>query len=238
MAITQAEAMLQVRSRLDEPSSVYWTEQDLRIWINDITRDLARRTESLRGTYSQAAVANTASYTPAWTSTTQPYRIYSISFTPTGQTTSYPLEYRDRNSASSVWGLAQNQTVGIPAIWTSWGAPPNLSIQVYPTPGSAGTLLIHYYRLPAMLATVDTSDQAEDVDIVEGWEDVLIDGVEYKARRRDQDPTWQEAKQEYEQHIEAMMEATLRFTDQAGAVITPSGGYIPNWLYAGGDGWY
>lgn len=235
MSITQAEAMQQVRTRLDEQSSVYWTDQDLRIWINEIARDLARRTESLRGLYSQAVVAGTRSYTPIWTSTTQPYRVYRVEYVPTGQTTNYPLEYRDPNAADAIWGLSQQQTVGVPAIWTSWGAPPSLSIQVYPTPGTAGTLNIWYYRLPTMLATGDTSDQNEDVDMVDGWEDVLIDGVEYKAKRRDGDEDWKNAKQEYEQHIEAMMEATLRFTDQAGAVTTPAGGYIPMWLYGGGE---
>ncbi len=236
MAITQADAITQVRARLDEPSSVYWTEQDLRIWINEIARDLARRTESLRAVYNQPVVANTASYTPVWTSTTQPYRIYRCEFLPTGQTQVYPLEYRDPNAADSVWGLAQAQTVGVPAIWTTWGAPPSLSIQVYPTPSVAGTLRIWFYRLPNMLSTVDTSDQNDSVDLVDGWEDVLIDGVEYKALRRDGDQRWQEAKQEYEQHIDAMMQATLRFTDQAGAVTTPAGGYIPMWLYGDGDG--
>lgn len=235
MAITQAQAIQQVRSRLDEPSSVYWTEQDLRIWINDITRDLARRTESLRAVYNQPAVANTAAYTPAWTSTTQPYRIYRVEFIPTGQTTIYPLEYRDPNAADAVWGLSQAQTVGIPAIWTSWNTPPSISVQVYPTPGTAGTLRIWYYRLANMLATSDTSDQNDAVDIVEGWEDVLVDGVEARARRRDQDQGWQAAQQLYEQHVDAMMQATLRFTDAAGAVTTPAGGYIPNWLYGGDD---
>lgn len=235
MAITQADAILQVRSRLDEPSSVYWSERDLRIWINDITRDLARRTESLRATYDQAATNGTASYTPAWTDTTQPYRIYRVEFIPDGQTTTYPLEYRDVNAADSIWGLSQAQTVGVPAIWTSWNAPPNLSIQVYPTPGTDGTLRIWYYRLPVMLAIDDTSDQGESVDIVDGWEDVLIDGVEARAKRRDGDDDWQNATQLYEQHVDAMMTATLRFTDAAGAVTTPAGGYIPMWLYGGMD---
>lgn len=232
MAITQAQAIVQARARLDEPSSVYWTDQDLRIWINDVARDIARRTESLRASYDQAVVANTASYTPLWTATNQPYRLHTVEYIPDGQTTCYPLEMVDRNAASSIWGLSQAQTVGVPAIWTSWGAPPNLTVQVYPTPGQDGTLRIWYYRLPTMLATVNTADQNENVDLVDGWEDVLIDGVEYRALRRDGDQRWQEAKQEYEQHIDAMMQSTIRFTDAAGAVTTPAGGYIPNWLYA------
>jgi hypothetical protein len=234
MSITQANALLAIRARLDEPTSQYWTETDLRRWINEIAKDMARRTESLRGTYSQAAVAGTAAYTPAFTATTQMYRIYGIDFIPTGQTLTYPLEYRDRQGATEVWGIMQD-TQGIPAIWTSWGAPPSLTIQVYPSPSIAGTLKLYYYRLPTELAITDTSDASDLVDIVDGWEDVLVDGVEYKAKRRDGDSTWTEAKQEYEQHLEAMMEATLRFTEAAGQISTPNGGFIPSWLYGGGE---
>ncbi len=234
MSITQAAAIAAVRSRLDEPTSNYWSATDLRRWINEIALDMARRTESLRGTYSQAATAGTASYTPAFTSTTNMYRIYGIDFIPTGSTFTYPLEFRDRQGATEVWGITQD-TQGIPAIWTSWGAPPSLSIQVFPSPSQAGTLKIYYYRLPTQLAISDTSDANDTVDVVDGWEDVLVDGVEYKAKRRDDDTTWKDAKQEYEQHLEAMMEATIRFTDAAGVITTPNGSYIPAWLYGGGD---
>ncbi len=233
MSITQANALLSIRARLDEPTSQYWSEVDLRRWVNEIAADMARRTESLRGTYAQAAVAGTAAYTPAFTSTTNVYRIYGIEFVPTGSSLTYPLEFRDRQGATEVWGIMQG-TQGTPAIWTSWGAPPTLSIQVFPSPAYAGTLNIYYYRLATQLLT-DGTQAATAVDIVDGWEDVLVDGVEYKAKRRDGDSTWTEAKQEYEQHLEAMMEATLRFTDAAGVITTPSGGYIPGWLYGDGD---
>ncbi len=234
MSITQAAAMAAIRSRLDEPTSNYWSETDLRRWINEIALDMARRTESLRGTYSQAATAGTAAYTPAWTSTTNMYRIYMIDFIPTGSTLTYPLEYRDRAGATEVWGIMQD-TQGTPAIWTSWGAPPTISIQVYPSPSQAGTLKLYYYRLPTQLAISDTSDANDTLDIVDGWEDVLVDGVEYKAKRRDGDSTWQEAKQEYEQHLEAMMESTLRFSDSMGTITSFSGVGVPSWLYGGGD---
>ena len=233
MSITQANAITAIRSRLDEPSSQYWTDVDLRRWINEIMLDMARRTESLRGTYDQAAVAGTKAYTPAWTSTTNMYRIYAIDFIPTGSTLTYPLEYRDRNGATEVWGIMQD-TQGTPAIWTSWGAPPTISIQVYPSPSQAGTLRIYYYRLPTQLLT-DGTQGASTLDVVDGWEDVLVDGVEYKAKRRDDDSTWTQAKQEYEQHLEAMMEATLRFSDSMGMITTSTGSMIPAWLYGGGD---
>jgi len=236
VAITQAEAITSVRARLDEPTSQYWSEVDLRRWINEIAADMARRTESLRGTYSQPVVAGTASYTPAFTSTTNLYRIYAVEFIPTGSSLTYPLEYRDRNAATEVWGIMQG-TEGIPAIWTSWGAPPTLSLQVYPTPSQAGTLKLWYYRLATQLAIDSNADAAENIDILDGWEDVLVDGVEYKAKRRDDDSGWVDAKREYEEHIAAMMEATLRFTDSATQITNSTGGFIPAWLYGGGDGW-
>ena len=227
--------MAAARSRLDEPTSTYWSDTDLRRWINEIALDIARRTESLRGTYSQPVTVGTSSYTPAFTSTTNAYRIYRVEFIPTGSGMVYPLEYRDPNSADEIWGLSQAITEGIPAIWTSWGAPPTLNIQVYPSPAQAGNLKLWYYRLPTQLSISDATDANDTIDIVDGWEDVLIDGVEYKAKRRDGDSTWTEAKQEYEQHIEAMMEATMRFSDAAGVITTPSGLGIPAWLYGGGD---
>lgn len=237
MAITQAEALLAVRARLDEPTSNYWSEPDLRRWINEIAKDMARRTESLRGTYSQPAVAGTHAYTPAFTSTTNVYRIYRVEYIPSNQSMIYPLEFRDPNAADEVWGLSQAITQGIPAIWTTWGAPPSLTLQVYPSPAQAGTLKLWYYRLPTQLATTTNANAATNVDIVEGWEDVLVDGVEYKAKMRDQDDGWRDAKQEYEQHIAAMMEATIRFTDAPGMVTNLQGLGIPGWLYGDGDGW-
>lgn len=234
---TVTVVMENVRARLDEASAIFWTDTDLRRWINETVRDMARRTESLRGKYDQTVVSGTATYTPAFTSTTIPYRLNRVEFIPTGQTTIYPLEYRDPNSADEVWGIMQAQEQGIPAIWTSWGAPPSLSIQLFPTPSQAGTLRIWYYRQPAAIA-LDGSDDTDTVDIVEGWEDVLVDGVEWKALRRDSDQRWTEAKQLYEQSLEAMMESTLRFTDAFGVITTPSGAYGPAWLYGGGTDFF
>lgn len=237
MAITQGEAITQIRARIDEPTAIYWTDVNLRMWINDTARDMARRTECLRDTYNQAATAGTYAYTPAFTSVTQPYRIYRVEFTPTGQTQVYPLEYRDRNSADEIWGLAQAQQTGIPAIWTSWGAPPALTLQVFPSPSVNGTLKLYYYGLPTVLATATSADANVAVDIVDGWEDVLIDGVEYRARRRDNDSDWVQAKQEYEQHLEALMEASIRYTDAFGVITggVSGGNFLPQWLWAGED---
>jgi len=235
MSITQADAIVSVRARLDEPTSIYWTDTDIRRWINEIALDIARRTESLRGSYLQPVVVGTSSYTPVFTATTQMYRIYRVEYIPTGQAQVYPLEFRDPNAADEVWGLSQQITEGIPVIWTSWGAPPTLTLQVYPSPARAGNLKLWYYRLPTQLAITTTTNAASLIDIVDGWEDILIDGVEYKAKRRDNDSSWQDAKREYEEHIAAMMEATLRFTDSFATITNQQGLGIPGWLYGDPD---
>lgn len=235
MAITQAEAIAAVRESLDEPTSIYWTDTAIRRWINDIAKDIARRTEALRAVYNETAVAGTSSYTLAFTSVQQPYRIYRVEYIPTGQTDIYPLEYRDKSTADEVWGLAQQQTQGIPAIWTSWGYPPSLTLQVFPSPAAAGTLRIFYYALPEQLEISTNSDANTNITIVDGWEDILVMGVEARAKRRDGDSSWSEAKNEYEQAIAAMMESTLKFTDANGVIVTANGNYMPEWLY-GGDG--
>lgn len=234
MAITQADAILAVRARLDEPVSVYWTDDDLRRWINDGCKDMARRTESLRASYDETAVVGQNDYTPVWTATQQPYRIYQVTFV-TSDGMTYPMEYLDRNVLTTALGVMQNNYEGMPAFWTSWGTPPTLNITVQPSPAQAGVLRIWYFRLPAALAIYDTTDQNTNLDIVEGWEDALVDYVEYQAKRRDGDSTWTEAKQLYEQHLEAEMESTLRFADAAGQIITPGGIGMPAWLV--GDGY-
>lgn len=233
MSMTQGEAIASIRSRLDEPDAVAWDDSDLRRWINEILNDMARRCECLRGKYDEPAVVAQHAYTPAFTSTTQVFRVHRVEFVPDGDSQIFPLEYRDPNAADEVWGLAQLQTEGRPAIWTTWNAPPNLQLQVYPSPAVDGVFRIWYFRLATQLTISSNADENEILDMVEGWNDVLVDGVEYKAKRRDNDASWTEAKQEYEEHLDAMMQASNRFTDQQGQITNMQGLGIPDWLYGG-----
>ena len=85
-----------------------------------------------------------------------------------------------------------------------------------------------------MKATTDTAT----VDIQSGWEELVENYCEFRAKRRDADPTWQEAKALYEEKLSQMMALTRRLTDQAGFIVNDSGVMIPQWLYAGdGGGW-
>lgn len=223
-----------VRQRLDEPTALRYPDASLRAWINDAVRDIARRTESLRATTTTAIAANVGALTPTF-SAGQPIRIHLVEFQATGDNNKYTLEYRDKNSMSSVWGSWQNISTGYPVYYTSWLAPPALAIQLYPIPGVDGTVTTHYYRMPVDLAT-DGTAAATSLDIVAGWEDLAVDAVEYRALRFDRDPRWQEAKAEYEERVFQLGEAAIRFTDQAGMVTTQNGGVaMMGWM--AGEEW-
>ena len=70
--------------------------------------------------------------------------------------------------------------------------------------------------------------------------DIVYDYAFYKAKRKAQDPQWQQGLQLYEKNLQMMIEKTRNMTDQ-GEQITSG---IPQWpIYAyggegtGTDGW-
>lgn len=232
---TQAQLLTQVRARLSEADPTYWSEPTLRRWINDVARDIARVTESIRAMDTIDVTADTGTYT--FTPSQASVRIHAVEFLPDDSDLIHPLTYRDRHTMSEVWGSYQATNGGYPVFWTSWGAPGiTHQIQLYPVPSVDGTLNVYHYRYPEELSTESSTDAAEEVEIPAGWEDALVDGVEAMALRQDRDPRWSEARQLYIEKVTMLSNAALRFTDQAGLVTTASGNLIPSWAYAG-DEW-
>jgi hypothetical protein len=214
-----------VRDRLNEATAREWTDGMLTRWINDATRDIARRSECLLDRQDITAIAGTQEY--ALPSNT--VRVDRIEWRPSGSTQVIPLEYMDFNNADAVWWTSQTVSQGTPGIFTTWGFPPNLKLVVYPTPGGAGTFKCFYYRLPTAAAA-----DGDTVEVPEGWEDAIAEYAEAMALRRDGDPRWQEAKQLYEENVSHLIDVTRRFVDQAGA-ITVGTTQVPGWLWQGDD---
>ncbi|MGH9201916.1 MAG: DUF6682 family protein, partial [Vicinamibacterales bacterium] len=190
-----------VRTRLDEASASFWSNDEIRRWINEACRDIARRAEVLPKLSTIAALAAVRAYTLP----TDAIRIYRAEFIPTGQTNIYPLQYKDYASLDAVWGSMQQITQGYPQYFTMWGFPPTLQVYLYPVPSTAGTLNVFYYRLPADLATDGTGD-ATAVDIPQGWWDLAAQYCEYVALRKDRNPVWQESKAIYEENLNHMID--------------------------------
>jgi hypothetical protein len=229
---TLQNLMGDIRSRLDEPSGRMWKDHELIRWVNEGLRDVARRAEVLQASTTIAVSAEDASYTAP----TDAIRIYRVEWKATGDTAIYPLEYRDFNSMDSVWYSGQAIAQGYPAFFTMWGFPPSLTIQLFPVPSEAGTLNVHYYRLPAALVAEGGSANTT-IDLPAGWDDLIVSYVEFCALRKDADPRGQEAKQLYEQTLEDMISRTRRWTDQSDS-IQHGGTWLPGWLYGDGGGWW
>lgn len=230
MPKTMGMLLREVRDRLDEAAPGFWTDEQLRKWINEGTRNVSRRSETLLTTTDIPVTAGTQQYVaPA-----DAVRVARAEWRPTGQTTVYPLEYRDYGSMDNVWGVSQAITQGYPTHFTLWGWPPTLTLIVYPTPSVNGNVRCFYYRLAAELATTGTAD-ATNVDVPEGWWDIIVDYAEYTALRKEGSPRWQEAKAQYEQRLLELMDNTRRWSDQAGSFeFAGPGGALPGWL-VGGD---
>lgn len=228
MSKTQAQLLTAARERLNEPTQTHYLDTELRRWINDGAKDLCRRTEILQTRSTITAVVGTREYTLP----TNVIRVYRATYTPTGSSQPvYPLEYRDFNNMDAIWWTQQAVTSSTPHLFTMWGYPPALKLIVYPIPSVAGTIEMFYYALPTELAT-DTSQVAFTLGIPEGWDDPVVDYVEYMALRKDRDPRWQEAKALYEEHVATLYDLSRRWSDQAG-MVTPETPFLPAWLYEG-----
>lgn len=218
---TLTTALTSVRELLDEPTARAWSDTELTRWINEACRDMCRTTEVLQ---TKADISITAG-TQEYTAPTDAVRIYRAEYTRTGESTIYPLEYRDFNAVDAVAWTQRAITQSTPFLFTMWGVVPSLKITLYPKPSSAGTLTVYYYRLPTAV-----SGGSDTLDIPQGWEDAVYAYVEYRALRRDRDPRWQEAKAEYDEKVQNLYTLSRRLTDQAGVVTPYQAVGLPTWL--------
>jgi hypothetical protein len=219
---TLADVRTMVRDRLDEATARFWTNAQLDSFINEATRDIARRGEVLQTTSDITVVGGTQEYTMP----TNVVRVHRVEHEDSSSMVT-PLEYRDFNNMDAVWSTQQKNVQSTRPYWfTLWGYPPNLKIVLYPTPSESGdTIRVFYYQMPAAVTT-----DGGTVPVPQGWEDLVVMYAEYVALRKDADPRWQEAKILYEERLGNMLDVTRRWSDQAGAVTT-GGSFLPAWLH-------
>ena len=109
---TQATYLTNIRNKLDETTSGQWSDAELRAWINEAARDIARRTESLQ-TYEEI---NVSADTQEYTVNDGCLRVHRVEWRPTASSNVYPLEYRDFNSMDAVWWASQTTAKGLSLI--------------------------------------------------------------------------------------------------------------------------
>lgn len=230
-----AEAITAARSVLDDGSATrpFWTDVELRTWINDGVREIARTAEVLLVLRSDLiAVPTVARYAlPA-----DVIRLHRIEFAPNvaGGSQIYQVELRTYDELDQIWGIQQNSPSSYPSYAAIWGTPGNMTVQFYPVPSQAGTFNLFYYGMPVNLNTNGTQDSM-NLNIPAGWDDMINFYVEYRARRKAKDPSWQEAMGLFQQEMQHLVDVTRSAHDNPRYMQTSVQGGVPGWLAGGGD---
>lgn len=214
---------------LDDQASVRVTPMQLRMFVNEGQREVARRSECLRTKTDVPVVAGTSS-----TIVPLPIvRISEIYFHATGDTHTIPLVYRDHRANRTVWGSGRDVGSGTPEIFWTEGFPGDTSftVNLFPKPFRAGTLEIHYYRFPTDFA-LDGSDDDQPIDLPSGWSDTLTPFVVMRGMEAQRQ--YEAAglyRDEFSQKLAALVEASVRFVNEPGTVM------MDDWYDIFGDGW-
>lgn len=212
MALTMAQALTRVREQVDESSAAQWSQTELRRWIMEAAKDIARRTRCLRSSATVSSVAGQSEYTVS----TRLVEVTHADYLASGWSAPRPLTYVDLHTKAS-FGYA---SAFYPQFFSMWGEPGALKVILHPAPAaSSETLTLYYYRLPAEIDLAGTQD-SNTVEIPEGWDDLIYLYAEACARRRDQQSdAWKDAFQLYETKLAELSAIALRYTDQAGSMV-------------------
>jgi hypothetical protein len=231
--VTMATTVTNVRAVLDDTSTTrpYWSSPDIRTWINDAVREIARQAESILVLRSDlVAVPNIAKYyLPS-----DVIRLHRIEFVPIGTTQTYIIELRTYDELDQIWGIYQGSPSSYPSYGVVWGTPGNFIIQFYPVPSQSGIFNLYYYGMPVNLTTDGTNDTTS-LQIPGGWDDLVVNYVEYRARRKAKDPTWQEAKALFDEGIQHLVDVTRLAHDNQRYMQQSVTSGVPGWLTGFGD---
>lgn len=221
---TVATAITALRERLDEAVASQWDDVQLRRWLNEGIKDIARRSFHYQDVDTISVTANVGTYTAQ----SDVLRINQIYYTPTGDATQLiPLAPRVWDAMDQVWGNRQNIVSGYPSMFASRGYSPTVSIKLYPVPSVAGTLTLNVVRMPADL---DIAGGSGNVDCPDGWVEIAYFYCEYMARRKDRDyEAAQEAFNQYGSMIDNMIQ-NGDYVNAPGEFTMGRQGYLPNWL--------
>ncbi len=215
---TVATAIEHLRVRLDEPAEAQWYDRELRMWLNEGIRDIARRTRLYQDQSSVDVTANLNEYTLA----SDVIAIEHLLWKADAESYKHPLEPRAFEGVQRFI----NETGADPVFYSTYGHSPVLKVQLWPTPTRDGTLYLYGPMLPAAI-NVDTG--VGDVDIIEAWYETALDYAEYKALRRDRQEGWKDIFMAYEAGIQQMIE--LSATDDAPGEMQFTGtSLVPTWL--------
>jgi hypothetical protein len=88
-------------------------------------------------------------------------------------------------------------------------------IQIFPNAAQAGQLNLFYYRHPTYITDPVAHPENYDtpLDIIGGWDDLIVDYVHMQGMIKRRDPNWQIAQSMYEAKMGSIIDQTRRFND-------------------------
>lgn len=225
MSYTLLEARTEVRALIDEDAPQFWTNAQLNSWINQGAQDVARRAETLW----QEVNINVTPLIQNYLFPNDFLNCHRAEFTLAGSDQTFNLDYRGINQMDEIWGILHSLPAAWPQYFTIRGnSALGFYLMLYPSPGAGGLLTVYYYR-----AAVTVTADGTNIDVQPGWEDIVFDYAVYKAKRKANDPSWQEAFQLYNGNLDQMIAKSRNMTDLAEQITSG----IPQWpVYAYGEG--
>lgn len=217
--------LAEVRDMLDEATAAQWTDVQLRKWINEGNRDLARSTRHIKESVTIETTAGTGSYAAPVTTLSIEHAWYHD----VPGERHIPLSPQHMENLDPIRGYNWERE-GTPMFFSTQGFAPSLTVLIHPVPQvSDDELILYVARLPAALAT-DGTDDSDTIEIPDAWYDALADYCEFKALRRDRDPRWQEAFQMYTAKRDALQNNPDYLPVNRNMIVDPVAGYLPQWL--------
>lgn len=221
MTMTQTAAVEEVRVRLDEVAPGFFRDSDIRRFINEGVREVARKSEWKRAIQNVSVTGGVQTYVLA----ADTIEVYRVEYQPANSSLKYPMEYRDLNAMDVVWGNYQSISQGTPTMWSMWSANPPV-VYLAPIPSQSGQINVFYYSMPSDLATTSASSAQTALDVPQGWEDLVVEfatGLGFRKSRRAQD--YQICMQVFADKLQDFMKVTARYTDAPTMIVPDSASY-------------
>lgn len=229
------DLIIQSQMRLAERMSRYFKNDEYIAWINEGCREVARRTETLISFNSTSIIV--AAGVGVYTLPGDVIRLHRVEFVPTGSTQTIPVPLSTQQEMDNTWGLNQQSQSSWPMGAVIRGTPGMTgdltpTIQLFPVPAQPGNLNLFYYRMPQTLV-----NPGDIVEIPVGWEDLILDYVEYRGWLRSRDSRYQDVKQIFEDKLQTLVDVSRQLHDQENFFINANRGAMPGYLFNMEDWW-
>lgn len=220
---TVAELIEDVRDMLDEEVEGQWKDRQLKKWLNEANRDIARTTHHYKSTDTLTVTADVAEYT-------MPDYFIAIEQAYYDDLAGMvrPLQAKYYEQMDAVWGSRQGWSGAWPEYFTTWGHAPMLKLRLHPVPSTTG----HKVKLLVAILPEDLGADDDQVEVPPAWYDALADYCAWKAFLKDQNPMAEQYRQSYVGKRDQMLHNNEYLAVARQMVPDPASdyGYVAPWL--------